>query len=167
MSGFGTIAGGDCLGSVIPAPATAPEGVIAADWYPAIDLDRLRLDQRIGTRQVVTPERLRDAARAALLSIDNAIGAQAAAWEAAGHASLADVPGKKIDGVSRLVIAFHRAVGALTKVELVERHRDLDTTNGGDRDAGALDPTIAELHRDAVHSIRDILGRPRADIELL
>ncbi|WP_242415505.1 head completion/stabilization protein [Sphingomonas panni] len=167
MSGFGTIGGGACLGSVIPEPSTSVDGEIAADWYPAVNLDRLRLDQRIGTRQVVTPERLRDAVRAALLSIDNQLGAQAAAWEAAGHASLADVPAKKIDGVSRLVIAFHRAVGALTKVELIERHRDLDTTAGGDRDAGALDPTIGELHRDAVHAIRDILGRTRTDVELL
>ncbi|MEH3040039.1 MAG: head completion/stabilization protein [Sphingomonas paucimobilis] len=167
MSGFGTIAGGACHDSVIPEPLTSVDGEISADWYPAVNLDRLRLDQRIGTRQVVTPERLRDAARAALLSIDNQLGAQAAAWEAAGHASLADVPAKKIDGVSRLVIAFHRAVGALTKVELIERHRDLDTTAGGDRDAGALDPTIGELHRDAIHAIRDILGRTRTDVELL
>lgn len=166
MSGFGTI-GGTCLGSVIPEATPAVEGTIADDWYPAIDLDQLRRDHRIGTVQVVTPERLRDAVRAALLSIDNQLGAQAAAWEAAGHASLADVPAKKIDGVSRLVIAFHRAVGALTKVELIERHRDLDTTTGGDRDAGALDPTIGELHRDAVHAIRDILGRTRTDVELL
>ena len=167
MSGFGTIAGGECLGSVIPAPVTATEGEIAADWYPAINLDLLRLNQRIGTRQVVTPERLRDAVRAALLSIDNQLGAWAAAQTLAGCASLADVPARKIDGISRLVIAFHRAVGALTKVELIERHRDLDTPAGGDRDAGALDPTIGELHRDAVHAIRDILGRTRTDVELL
>ena len=105
--------------------------------------------------------------REALLSIDNQIGAQAAAWEVAGHASLADVPAKKIDGTSRLVIAFHRAIGALAKVELVERHRDLDTTPAGDRDAAALDPTIGELRRDAVHAIRDILSRSRTDVELL
>lgn len=166
MSGFGTI-GGTCHGSVIPEPSTSVDGEIAADWYPAVNLDRLRLDQRIGTRQVVTPERLRDAVRAALLSIDNQLGGWAASQTFAGYASLADVPAKKIDGVSRLVIAFHRAVGALTKAEQIERHRDLDTTAGGDRDAGALDPTIGELQRDAVHAIRDILGRTRTDVELL
>ncbi|KQM79360.1 hypothetical protein ASE70_05690 [Sphingomonas sp. Leaf22] len=166
MSGFGTL-GGECLGSVVPDPAPVVEGTIADDWYPAIDLDRLRLDQRIGTIHVVTPERLRAAVREALLSIDNQIGAQAAAWEVAGHASLADVPAKKIDGTSRLVIAFHRAIGALAKVELVERHRDLDTTPAGDRDAAALEPTIGELRRDAVHAIRDILGRSRTDVEML
>ncbi len=167
MSGFGTIAGGECLGSVIPPVDVTSEEEVAADWYPAVNLDRLRLDQRIGTRQIVTPERLRDAVRAALLSIDNQLGAWSATQTLAGHASLADVPAKKIDGESRLVIAFHRAVGALTKVELIERHRDLDTTTGGDRDAGTLDPTIGELHRDAIHAIRDILGRTRTDIELL
>ncbi|PZT91673.1 head completion/stabilization protein [Sphingomonas sp.] len=166
MSGFGTI-GGTCLGSVLPEAATTVEGTIADDWYPAIDLDQLRRDHRIGTVQVVTPARLRAAVQEALLSIDNQVGAQAAAWEAAGHATLADVPTKRLAGTSRLVIAFHRAVAALTKAELIERHRDLDTTAGGDRDAGALDPSIAELRRDAAHAIRDIRGEPRAPAELL
>lgn len=166
MSGFGTI-GGTCLGSVIPEAAPTVEGVIADDWYPAVDLDQLRRDHRIGTVQVVTPARLRAAVEEALLSIDNQVGAQAAAWESAGHATLAEVPAKKLAGTSRLVIAFHRAVAALTKAELIERHRDLDTTTGGDRDAGALDPSIAELRRDAAHAIRDIRGEPRAPAELL
>jgi len=166
MSGFGTI-GGTCLGSVIPEAATTVEGTIADDWYPAIDLDQLRRDHRIGTVQVVTPARLRAAVQEALLSIDNQVGAQAAAWQLAGHTNLADVPAKRLAGTSRLVIAFHRAVAALTKAELIERHRDIDTTAGGDRDAGALDPSIAELRRDAAHAIRDIRGEPRAPAELL
>ncbi len=164
MTGFGSF-GSDCHGSVVPPRVDIVEALVADDWYPAIDPARLRLEHRIDS--AVTPERLRAAIREALISVDNHLGAWAMAQTAAGHATLAAVPTRRIDGESRLVIAFHRAIGALTKLELVERLRDLDMTTAGDRDASSLDPTIGELRRDAVHAIRDILGRTRTDVELI
>ncbi len=166
MRGFGAI-GGDCYGSVTPPPVDTVEAVVEDEWYPPIDPARLRREHRLGNLTVVTPERLRAAIREALISVDNQLGVWAMQQTAAGYATLADVPARRINGESRLVISFHRAIGALTKLELVERARDLDTTAAGDRDAAALDPSIGELRRDAVHAIRDILGRTRTDIELI
>lgn len=165
MSGFGTV--GACPVSIIPDPIATVEAIVTDDWYPSIDPAHLRREHRLGNTTVVTPERLRAAIREALISIDNQLGVWAMQQTAAGYATLANVPARRIDGESRLVISFHRAIGALTKLELVERARDLDTTPAGDRDAGALDPTIGELRRDAVHAIRDILGRTRTDVELI
>lgn len=161
MTGFG------CIGSVVPDPVDTVEPVITDDWYPSIDPAQLRREHRLGDTAKVTPERLRAAIREAMISLDNQLGAWAATQTAAGHATLADVPARQFDGQSRLVIAYHRAIGALAKLDLIERHRDLDTTAAGDRDASALDPSIGELRRDAVHAIRDILGRTRTDVELI
>lgn len=165
MSGFGT--NGTCPVSVIPEPVATVEAVITDDWYPSIDPARLRREHRLGDVTRVPPDRLRAAILEAMISVDNQLGAWAMQQTAAGHATLADVPSRQFGGESRLVISFHRAIGALAKLELVERLRDIDLTPAGDRDAGALDPTIGELRRDAVHAIRDILGRSRTDVELI
>lgn len=157
----------DCIGSVVPDAVDTVEAVIADDWYPAIDPAQLRREHRLGDVAKVTPERLRAAILEALISVDNQLGAWATAQTAAGYASLATVPARAFGGESRLVISFHRAIGALTKLELIERHRDLDTTAAGDRDAAALDPSIGELRRDAIHAIRDILGTTRTTVELI
>ncbi|MBB3910543.1 head completion/stabilization protein [Sphingomonas desiccabilis] len=161
MTGFG------CVGSVVPDAVDTVEAIIDDPWYPAIDPAQLRREHRLGDVAKVTPERLRAAILEALISIDNQIGVWAMRQTAAGYESLADVPARKFDGESRLVISFRRAIGALTKLELIERLRDLDTTSAGDRDATALDPSIGELRRDAVHAIRDILGTTRTTVELI
>nr|WP_317892030.1 head completion/stabilization protein [uncultured Sphingomonas sp.] len=161
MSGFG------CIGSVVPDAVDTVEKVIDDPWYPAIDPAQLRREHRLGDTNKVTPERLRAAILEALISVDNQLGVWAMRQTAAGYETLADVPARAFDGESSLVISFHRAVGALTKLELIERHRDLDTTAAGDRDAAALDLSIGELRRDAVHAIRDILGTTRTTVELI
>ncbi len=166
MNGFSGFTD-DCLGSVVQPTVPIVEEPIDDDWYPAIDPARLRREHRLADTAKVTPERLRAAILAALIAVDNDLGAWAMQQTAQGHASLADVPARRFDGESRLVIAFHRAIGALTKVELIEKARDLDTSPAGDRDAAALDPSIGELRRDAVHAIRDILGSTRTNIELI
>jgi hypothetical protein len=161
MNGFG------CIGSVVPDAVDTVEGIIADDWYPSIDPAQLRREHRLGDVAKVTPDRLRAAILEALISVDNQLGVWAMRQTAAGYATLAEVPARKFDGESRLVISFRRAIGALTKLELIERLRDLDTTAAGDRDATALDPSIGELRRDAVHAIRDILGTTRTTVELI
>lgn len=161
MNGFG------CIGSVVPDPVDTVETIIDDPWYPAIDPAQLRREHRLGDLTKVTPERLRAAILEALISVDNQLGVWALRQTAAGYLSLAEIPARRFDGESRLVISFRRAVGALTKLELVERLRDLDTSPAGDRDAAALDPSIGELRHDAVHAIRDILGHTRTTVELI
>ncbi len=152
--------------AVVPGTPPATEAVVVNDgWFPNIDPVRLRAEHRI--RDSVTPERLRGAIVGAIITVGN----QLAVWQAnqmtAAHASLAAVPALQIDGKSRFVLLYARAIGAYVKAELVEGYRDTDATSAGQREVTDLEPSIGELRRDAIHAIRDILGRPRMRAELI
>lgn len=152
--------------AVVPNTPVVVEAVIANDgWFPDIDPAKLRAEYRI--RDNVTAERLRGAIIGAIVTVGN----QVAVWQAARMAltptGLADVPAPKIDGISRNVLLYGRAIGAYAKAELVESTRDIDTTTAGQREADQLEPFVVELRRDALHAIRDMLGRPRLRAELI
>ncbi len=152
--------------AVVPNSPPPIEATIVNDgWFPDIDPAKLRAEHRI--RDNVTAERLRGAIIGAIVTTGN----QLAAWQATRMATtptaLADVPAPKINGTSRNVLLYLRAIGAYAKAELVESYRDIDTTSAGQREADQLEPSVVELRRDALHAIRDILGRTRARIELI
>ncbi len=146
-----------------PAPLTAP--VEHDGWFPGVDLTALRAQARI--RDTVTPERLREAALAALIWVGDQLADWQAAQIAAGYATLAAVPAPTIEGERRTLILYRQAVTAWTKALVVERYRDTDLTGAGERRADDLDPAVGELRRDAIHAVRAILGRTRTDVELI
>lgn len=147
------------------APAT-PEAVITNEgFFPDVAPADVRDQYRI--RDTVTPARLRKAIVGAIVTVGNQLDAWRDSQLAAGHATLAAVPAPQIDGQSRLTILYARAVGSYAKAELVEAYRDIDTTTGGQRQVEELDPSIVELRRDALHAIRDMLGRSRVRSELI
>lgn len=155
-----------CCDSVVPPPAPPETAIIVNDgWFPDIALAGVRAHMRV--RDNLPAARLRDALLDAIISVGNDLAAWGAEHAASGIARLADVPAPALDGESRLVILYRRAVFALAKADLVERQRDVDTSQTGDRRIDALDPTIGELRRDAAHAVRDILARPRTCIELI
>lgn len=152
--------------SVVPGTPPITEAVVVNDgWFPNVDPVQLRAEHRI--RDSVTPERLRAAIIGAIVTVGNQLTDWQARQMAAAHASLAAVPATKIDGTSRFMLLYVRAIGAYVKAELVEKYRDTDTTTAGQRDVEDLEPSIGEMRRDAIHAIRDILGRGRVDIELI
>ncbi|EHQ9015108.1 head completion/stabilization protein [Escherichia coli] len=53
-----------------------------------------------------------------------------------------------------------------TRALILERYRDADTTDKGDRRADALDIQTSDLWRDVSWAISDILCRPRIFAEL-
>lgn len=148
-----------------PVETDAPAPIAHDGWYPGVDPAQVKADQRVPAS--VTPERLREAIVAAMVTIGNQLGAWQRARQVEGRATLADVPASTIAGESRLVLLYRRAIGCEAKAELIERHRDLDITGAGDRRSDALDPAIGELRRAAIHAVRDMLGRGRTDIELI
>ena len=100
--------------------APSPAGGLAGDgWWPDLDLDALKAAVRIDP--AVTPERLRQAAIAAVLSVTR----DAEAWRAdqalAGRANLAAVPARQIGGLSAKLQAYRQAVYSLAAAELNER----------------------------------------------
>lgn len=156
----------NCSPSVVPPLAVADDRVIDGGWYPSIDPVRLRRELRLDT-DAVTAERLRHAILGAMLTVQGDLGLWAAGHRGAGYASLADVPTPLLDGESRLVILYQRAIGAFVKAELTEGQRDFDLTGAGGRRADTVEPSIGDLRRDGLHAIRDMLDRTRTAVELI
>lgn len=148
------------------APACSTEQPIErTGFFPAVYPAEVRKALRVP--DAVTAPRLRAALIDAIMTIDADLAAWALLQVAAGRSTLADIPADEIDGESRYLRLYWRAVGCRAKAELVERIRDLDTTGAGDRAAGMLDRTPDELRRDATHAVRDILGTTRTTIALI
>lgn len=158
MSGFA------CAPSIVPppaAPATAP--IVNDGWFPDVDPDALRKARRI--TEAVTADRLREAAREAILWVNDQLEDLRA--EHPDAADFAAIPSPSLDGETRNLILYRGAVGAWTKALLVERQRDMDLTGAGQRKVSDLDDAPVELRRDALHAVRRILGRTRTNVELL
>ena len=145
-----------------PAPETP---VVNDGFFPNIEPVAIREAARIPSS--VTPARLRAAILGAIMSVEIDLRPFAADSIAAGYATLADVPAPQLDGQSVQLIRYNRAIALYSKAELVERHRDFDTTSAGGSQADELGPSIDELRRDAMHAIRDILGRTRTTVDLI
>jgi hypothetical protein len=115
----------------------------------------------------ITNARLTECIALAMSAVEDQLDAWQQQQLDLGRAKLADVPSKVIAGTSRLVLLYTRAVYATVQAELIERYRDVDTTHTGDKRADTLDQTVDDYRRNTRYAIRDILGRPRADVELL
>jgi hypothetical protein len=160
------MAGSTFIPTGTPVPATVTDSLVVNDgWFPDVDPADIRADRRI--RDVVTAPRMRAAVIGAIMSARVDLRAWAALQRLAGASSLADVPADTIDGESVLVLAYHRAIGAFARAELIEGYRDTDLTGRGDRKVDDLEPSTGELRRDALHAIRDILGVGRTSVELI
>lgn len=159
MSGF--------VATAPTAPAQGEQDTIGNDgWFPDLSLAAVRDLVRIdGT---VTDARLREAARNAMADINRRLAAFKAQHQAAGIERLADLPGAgTIDGESRYALIYRRAVCCLIKAELIERYRDFDATDSGQRRVADLEPAIDELRRSATWAVRDMLGQPHVIAELI
>jgi hypothetical protein len=152
-------------GFVATAPATASDPISSGDWYPSIDLTDARAVMRVDS--TVTNERLTESIQLAMAAVEDGLDAWQQQQVVLGRASLADVPSKQIGGVSRLVLLYKRAVYATVQAELLERYRNFDSTGAAGKRAEPMDETVDDYRRAVRYAIRDILGRPRADAELI
>lgn len=144
----------------------ADEAVIRNDgFFPDIDPAQVREDGRISS--MMSAPRLRAAIVAAIMTVAQDLKTFSADAVQAGHATLGDVPAPQLDGQSVQLIRYQRAVVLYAKAELVERYRDFDTTNQGGKQADDLSASIGELRRDALHAVRDMLGKSRTTIDLI
>ncbi|CCA91324.1 head completion/stabilization protein [Novosphingobium sp. PP1Y] len=143
----------------------AESAVINDGFFPDIEPARVREAARIPTS--ITPARLRAAILGAIMSVEIDLRTWAKDRMAEGCATLAAVPAPQLDGQSVQSIRYNRAIALFTKAELIERHRDFDTTAAGSNQADELEVSIGELRRDAMHAIRDILGTTRTTVDLI
>lgn len=151
---------------VANAGTTQPATEVTSDpFWPSVNLDALRKELRIDG--AVTTERLRAAVVAAVIAVNDELDRWRSDQETAGHSTLADVPAPVIDGRSRQVALYLRAVACATAAEVTERYRSYDASGTGDRKADALTPAIDELRRDLRWAIRDFLRVRRVTVELI
>lgn len=156
---------------VFDSTPTAPaepqaEAVVTNDgWFPNVEPADLRKDVRV--RDAVTSDRLRGAIVRAMITVNRQLQSWKTMHVADGRASLAAIPADMIDGKSQFVQLYAAAIAAATKVELVERYRDIDLTGAGQRQVDELDASLGELRRDMIYAVRDLRGEGRTVVDLI
>lgn len=143
-----------------PAAPPAADVVTFDGWWPDMNITAVRQAVRIDTS--VSPERLRDAVRHAMLDIAKELRAWRAEQVAAGRTSLADVPGGlEVDGESELVMRFNRAVYSVVGGDVGERQLGQGLTQAGADRAQQLAADVDVHVRNVRWAVRDFLGLPR------
>lgn len=141
-------------------PAEAPDLVKGDGFWPDINITDVRDVVRLDT--TITPARLRDAVRQAMLDIAAALADWRASQESAGASTLSDVPSRmKVDGVSDYVLRWSRAVYSVAGADLGERLASQSATAAGVDRAQALGQDVLVHQRNVSFAVRDFLGRPR------
>jgi hypothetical protein len=146
-------------------PVQPPTPVLQDGWWPDIDLVQLRA--RANLDASITDERLRFSVVMACFDVNKAAWEWRQTQQAAGAQALGDVAAPEIDGQSVLMSLYLRAVTCGAQVDLYERYRGVDTTAAGDRKADTLDTTVADLRRNKLWAISDLVGRGRTTVELI
>ena len=121
----------------------------------------VRLDQSI------TPERLREALINAMISTNLANKQWGAEQQAAGHATLADIPADQIDEISIKVTLYKRAVYCFAKAELIERYSDFDATLTGTQRSDEMADTVEDYRRQGIKAMRECKEEPITTVELI
>lgn len=152
------------MSAFVAAGKTKDFILVNDDWFPDIDANAARETLRLDGS--VADARLKAALMGAMLSVNQDLEFYKAK-NAGQYQALEDIPSSEIDGISRLVVLYARAVTCTAGAELAERYRSYDTSAAGDRNADALTPSIDELRRDARWAIRDLIGRARSTVELI
>lgn len=153
------------LATTSPPTSTNEPAIENDPWFPEIDLGALRSACRLdGT---VTVARLREAALAAMLSVNRELAGFKLGHIASGHGTLGDIPADQVGRSSVLVLHYRRAVYSAVQAELVEEYRDMDTTGKGDKNADAMEPRADTHRRNMRWALSDLLGQPRTTVELI
>lgn len=150
-----------------PPPAPIPADVVAFDgWWPSVNITAVRAAERIDTN--VSAERLRDAVRLAMLDVAGELATWRREQEAAGHTSLAAVPGRlMIEGLSDYQVRWLRAVASVAAGDVGERLIGANLTRAGADRAEQLSADVGVHYRNVRWAVRDFLGKPRIRAELV
>jgi len=151
--------------ATVPTAEETEANITNDGWFPDINLTTIRdLTRLDGT---ITSARLRESTISAILTVNSELDAWKQTQLAAGNASLAAIESLSIDGISYNIHRYLRAVYCLSKASIIERYRDYDSSNDGNKRADELEPTVGDLQRDARWAINDILHLSRSTIELI
>lgn len=146
-------------------PPDNEEPIVNTEFWPSVDLSDLRDVMRIdGT---ITAQRLRHIALNEIASVNGDLFEWREAQQERGFKTLSAVPAEIIGGSSIHLYRYKQAVYCRTKAGLLERYRDYDTANSGNKKAEDMPESIDDLRRDASWAISEIQGLPHCTIELI
>lgn len=148
-----------------PQEAIPDNAIVNNGFFPAVDLAAFRDKNKIDS--TITAPRLRTEVIEAMINVNQQLATFKADAIADGKATLSAVEAEQINDTSVHEYRYLRAVGCITKASLIERYRDYDSTNKGDKNADDKEESVDDLRRDAYWAIADILGKPRTDVELI
>lgn len=153
--------------TIAPPASDAPAEMIKGDgFWPELDLGHLR--QAIRVDQTVTIYKLRDVARGAMLDIMGELEAWRTQQVAAGYATLADVPGRRmVDDLSDYQVRWIQAVHAVVAADLGDRQLGQSARAAGIERAEELAADVEHHRRNVTYAVRDFLGLPRIIAEVI
>lgn len=150
---------------IATAPSSAPKTITNSEFWPDIDLAKLRDAMRLdGT---VTNERLEHAVINAALQANSDLKDWRIGQQILGFEGLEQVPAEQINGQSIYLQLYLRAVYCVAKANLIERYSDFDSTAKGLKAGEVLSDSVDDLRRDARFAIRDMLGESHVTVELI
>lgn len=139
--------------------------IINNSFWPDIDPARFRDAHRIGT--TITAVRVIDALTHAMAETNRLLRHWQQTQRDQGHAKAGAVPLEEWQLPGTFETQYCRAVFSLAHANLIERYRDYDTTNSGDKRADQLTDPADDYRRDAAWAISTIEGRPHSTVELI
>lgn len=153
--------------TIAPPASDAPAETIKGDgFWPELDLGHLR--QAIRVDQTVTIYKLRDVARGAMLDIMGELESWRTQQVAAGYATLAAVPGRRmVDDLSDYQVRWIQAVHAVVAADLGDRQLGQSARAAGIDRAEELAADVDHHRRNVTYAVRDFLGLPRIIAEVI
>ena len=145
---------------------TAPQSAFWPEIGTAEFRARYQVDSTIGD------ERALAYLTAALVHINTQLAAWRVTQQAAGHATLQDIPPAADaddygDGATGLLDQYKTAVYARAKAQQLKRARDYDSTNEGHDRADDLEVTADDYLRESYLAVRAIQGHTGLTVELI
>lgn len=140
--------------------------IITGKFWPDINLAKLRDVMRIDPS--VTTSRL----EYVVINVINGVNRELKPWcdqqIQLGFSSLSEIPSDiEINGEHSLVLHYKHAIYSRTKSRLLEKFRDMDLTNTGNKKAQDMTETIDELNRDAHWALQAIQGKPNVTVGII
>lgn len=134
-------------------------------FFPELSLDDFRSVMRVDA--VTTPERAIQVLKTAMLEANGRLWEWARYHMIEGITKIEETPPRPGHPAGANKHLYLQAVWSLAKALLIERYRDYDTTNTGNKKADMLEDTAEDHRRNAAWAINDITGTARATVELI
>jgi hypothetical protein len=144
---------------------TSPTVVSNAQWWPSLAVadfqTRYRLPREYAEGVLV------DGLQIGMIWANMALASWQAEQEAAGHASLSDVPCMEIGGEPSLVSSYRRAVMSYAKAYLMQQFPTINRREAANNEARESEATEDKFREYASQALAQVLGVPSIAAELI